>query len=144
MPGSCKLNSTLKPTVNGEQRKTSSLNCSNINTRLSLNQPDGQVVDLEQMENSECKAGNSTARSGCVDLLRDSEPDDFYFDDFDIDDLNESDIPDYYEAPMECSTSKRSSSVLPQPVREYGSCEKKTVGTPTAVVKPTKPASPGQ
>uniref|UniRef100_A0AAR2IR25 RecQ-like DNA helicase BLM n=1 Tax=Pygocentrus nattereri TaxID=42514 RepID=A0AAR2IR25_PYGNA len=127
--------------------------------RLPLNQPNDQAVDLKQTElffspnkqedvsrkNAESKAGSSTAASGCVDLSVSAEPDDFDIDDFDIDDLNESDIPDYYEEPVDSSASKRSSSTLPQPIREGGpikSCEKKTVTTPTAVIKPTKPASP--
>ncbi|XP_017566608.1 Bloom syndrome protein homolog isoform X1 [Pygocentrus nattereri] len=162
-PG-CSWNPSLKPAVSGEWGNNLSLIWSNSKSgestlRLPLNQPNDQAVDLKQTElffspnkqedvsrkNAESKAGSSTAASGCVDLSVSAEPDDFDIDDFDIDDLNESDIPDYYEEPVDSSASKRSSSTLPQPIREGGpikSCEKKTVTTPTAVIKPTKPASP--
>uniref|UniRef100_A0AAR2KN89 ATP-dependent DNA helicase n=1 Tax=Pygocentrus nattereri TaxID=42514 RepID=A0AAR2KN89_PYGNA len=137
-PG-CSWNPSLKPAVSGEWGNNLSLIWSNSKSgestlRLPLNQPNDQAVDLKQTElffspnkqedvsrkNAESKAGSSTAASGCVDLSVSAEPDDFDIDDFDIDDLNESDIPDYYEEPVDSSASKRSSSTLPQPIREGG------------------------
>ncbi|KAI4905292.1 hypothetical protein NFI96_022712 [Prochilodus magdalenae] len=158
---SWKPNSSHKPAVNGEQGKTTSQNWSNgksgdRSSSLTLNQSN----DFEQTKlffspkklvkanrkNTEDKGVYSSAASGeGVDLQVATKTDDFYIDDFDIDDLNESDIPDYYEEPVDPSVSKRSSITLHQPVHDGGpsrSCEKKTVTTPTAVVKPTKPTSP--
>ncbi|KAK3548883.1 hypothetical protein QTP70_021254 [Hemibagrus guttatus] len=68
---------------------------------------------------------------------------DFCIGDFDIDDFSENDIPDYYDEPAALSVSG-SSSVLPQFCEEglSNSCDKKSVGTPTAVMKLTEPWLP--
>ncbi|XP_066540349.1 recQ-like DNA helicase BLM isoform X1 [Hoplias malabaricus] len=151
--GSWNPSSSLKPAVNGERGKRSSLNLSEGKSggNFSRLSSSAQTLDLEQTalffspKKPVESAGNRTAASKSVESQMHTEPDDFYIDDFDIDDFNESDIPDYYEEPVESSASKRSSSAFPQPVREGGrskSCENKSVSTPTAVVRPTKPASP--
>ncbi|XP_062861381.1 recQ-like DNA helicase BLM isoform X2 [Trichomycterus rosablanca] len=90
------------------------------------------------------KQNDSTAHttSGQTDSSLSKEPDDFYIDDFDIDDFNDSDIPHYFEQPV---TSSKSSTVLAKSVCEVGtsnSSVKKSVTTPTAVIKPNKPPSP--
>lgn len=68
-------------------------------------------------------------------------PDDFYDDDFDIDDLNDSDIPEYFDEPPTVSVS----STVPKTVKEGGpsksSWEKKPT-TPAAGTKPLKISSP--
>lgn len=70
-------------------------------------------------------------------------PDDFYDDNFDIDDLNDSDIPEYFEEPPTVSVS----STVPKTVKEGGpsksSWEKKPT-TPAAGPKPSKISSPGK
>ncbi|XP_073329045.1 recQ-like DNA helicase BLM isoform X2 [Pagrus major] len=71
------------------------------------------------------------------------EPDDFYDDDFDIDDLNDSDIPDYFEETP--TVSRHNSSTVTTTVKEGGpsksSWERKPT-TPVSAPKPSKISSP--
>lgn len=102
--------------------------------------PKNPVTSVKKYDSS---ASGPHTTSGQTDSLVSKEPD-FYIDDFDIDDFNESDIPDYYEQPV---TSSSSFTVASKSVADVGtsiSCVKKCVSTPTAVVKPSKPPSPGQ
>ncbi|XP_061781212.1 recQ-like DNA helicase BLM isoform X2 [Nerophis lumbriciformis] len=73
------------------------------------------------------------------------DPDDFYFDDFDIDDLNDSDIPDYFDEPQSSSVTLKSSSAVQTAVKEGGpskfSWEKKSA-TPAPSPKPAQICSP--
>uniref|UniRef100_A0A8B9KAS5 ATP-dependent DNA helicase n=1 Tax=Astyanax mexicanus TaxID=7994 RepID=A0A8B9KAS5_ASTMX len=161
--GSWNPNPSLKSAAKGDQENTC-LKKNNVHiesSSLLLKQTDDQTEDLLQTnlffspkkrvgtikKNKEDKVENNTAGSVYVDSEMDTVPDDFYDDDFDIDDFNESDIPKYNEEPVDSLATKKSSSATPKPIYEGGpskSCEKRTVTTPTAVVKPTKPASPGQ
>lgn len=77
----------------------------------------------------------------------DIDPDDFYFDDFDIDDLNDSDIPEYFDEPPTLSVLPQKSSTVTKTMKEGGpsksSWEKKPT-TPVSAPKPSKICSPGK
>lgn len=77
----------------------------------------------------------------------DMEPDDFYFDNFDIDDLNDSDIPEYFDEPPTLSVSPQKSSTVTKTMKEGGpsksSWEKKPT-TPVSAPKPSTICSPGK
>lgn len=77
-----------------------------------------------------------------------TELDDFFNDNFDIDDLNESDIPDYFDEAASSSTSRFNSRTVTSAVKEGGptklSWEKRPV-TPAPASKPApKISSPGR
>ncbi|XP_072550724.1 recQ-like DNA helicase BLM isoform X2 [Salminus brasiliensis] len=153
--GSWNPSPPLKSAVNGNQENTylKKKNGNIESSRMLLNQKNDQTVALLQTDlffspkkpKEANKKNCSTLESSCVDSQLDTGSDNFDIDDFDIDYFNESDIPDYYDKPVDSLASKQNSDALPQPVYEGGpskTCEKKTVTTPTAVVKPTQPASP--
>ncbi|XP_077452980.1 recQ-like DNA helicase BLM isoform X2 [Stigmatopora argus] len=92
--------------------------------------------DYDELFFSPKKTGTSTQIKK-VTVVNDIEPEDFFFDDFDIDDLNESDIPDYFDQPAKSSVPR------PTIIREGGPSKsvwekKPTAPTPT----PTKTFSP--
>ncbi|XP_077567025.1 recQ-like DNA helicase BLM isoform X2 [Stigmatopora nigra] len=72
--------------------------------------------DYEELYFSPKKTGTSTQIEE-VTVVNDIEPEDFYFEDFDIDDLNESDIPEYYDEPVQPA---KSSVARPTTIREGG------------------------
>ncbi|XP_049579124.1 recQ-like DNA helicase BLM isoform X3 [Syngnathus scovelli] len=74
-----------------------------------------------------------------------ADPDDFFLDDFDIDDLNDSDIPEYFDEPQSSAATPRTSTAAPMAVKEGGpsksSWERKPT-TPAPLPKPAKIFSP--
>ncbi|XP_061630293.1 recQ-like DNA helicase BLM isoform X1 [Phyllopteryx taeniolatus] len=74
------------------------------------------------------------------------EPDDF-FDDFDIDDLNDSDIPDYFDEPQNSAVPLKTSITAPKAVKEGGPSRsswenKPATHVPAPAPKPAKVCSP--
>ncbi|XP_042352588.1 Bloom syndrome protein homolog isoform X2 [Plectropomus leopardus] len=81
---------------------------------------------------------NKPKTPATVSAAQDIELDDFYNDYFDIDDFNDSDIPDYYDEPPNSSTVTRT-------VKEGGpskSLWEKKPSTPAPTPKPSKICSP--
>ncbi|KAM3870622.1 recQ-like DNA helicase BLM [Diretmus argenteus] len=67
-----------------------------------------------------------------------AQPDDF-FDDFDIDDFDESDIPDYFDEPPSSSVSGQNSSTATRTIKEGGSTKsswERKPATPAPAPKP--------
>ncbi|XP_034541573.1 Bloom syndrome protein homolog isoform X2 [Notolabrus celidotus] len=75
----------------------------------------------------------------------DMEADDFYDDNFDIDDFNDSDIPEYFDEPQTSSMTGRNSSTGTTTVKEGGpskSSWERRPTTPVSAPKPSKICSP--
>lgn len=93
--------------------------------------------------------GESSTQASVAQAPAVTEPGNYYFffiDDFDIDDFNDSDIPDYFEPPSS-SVSRQDSSSVSKAVREGGpstSTWQKKPATPAPVAKPPKITSPGK
>lgn len=92
-------------------------------------------------EKPETVVKNKPKTSTAVDL------DDFYYDDFDIDDLSDSDIPQYFDEPPALSVPPQKPSATTTTIKEGGpstsSWEKKPT-TPVSAPKAPKICSPGQ
>lgn len=75
------------------------------------------------------------------------QQDEFYGDDFDIDDLNDYDFPNYYEEPPPLSVTLQNPSTIERTIKEGGPTssqwEKKPT-TPPSAAKPSKICSPGK
>lgn len=147
-------NPSLIQAVNEHKEKLSGQNNGNGNSQseeCSLSQSNCQAVNQEKMIHLSSSPNtvdvDSSVLVGGTSLQNCKESNDvidFCIDDFDIDDFSENDIPDYCDKPAALSGSGNS-SVLPQ-FCERGhsnSCDKKSVGTPTAVIKLTEPWLPG-
>ncbi|XP_074533157.1 recQ-like DNA helicase BLM [Halichoeres trimaculatus] len=80
-----------------------------------------------------------------INVEEDLDPDDFYDDNFDIDDLDDSDIPQYFDEPQTSSVMGRNSNTVTTTVKEEGAkklaWEKKPT-TPVSAPKPSKICSP--
>lgn len=77
----------------------------------------------------------------------DAERDDFYDDDFDIDDLNDYDFPSYYEEPPPSPVTSPNPRTLDRTIREGGpttSPWEKKPATPPSAPKPSIVSSPGK
>lgn len=81
-----------------------------------------------------------------MSATEDVEQDDFYGDDFDIDDLNDYDFPSYYEEPPPSSVTSQDSSSIDRTIKEGGPTkshwEKKPTTPPSAPKTPI--CSPGK
>nr|XP_020466938.1 Bloom syndrome protein isoform X2 [Monopterus albus] len=88
---------------------------------------------------------NRLKTPAAITASEDIELGDFYNDDFDIDDFNDSDIPDYFDEPPTSSALGQNSSTVTTTVKEGGpsksSWEKKPA-TPVSAPKPSKFCSP--
>lgn len=151
-------NPSLIQAVNEHKEKLSGQNNGNGNSQseecslsLCFSQSNCQAVNQEKMIHLSSSPNtvdvDSSVLVGGASLQNCKESNDvidFCIDDFDIDDFSENDIPDYCDEPAALSGSGNSSA-LPQ-FCERGhsnSCDKKSVGTPTAVIKLTEPWLPG-
>lgn len=150
--------STLsKPIFTGEKRKTlvrvqnnmpSPSNCSlskpshdlSKSTSVDLNVPEHFFSPERPGASEQSRWESSASTSVAASFPADLETDDFHNDNFDIDDLNESDIPDYFDEPASSSASRFYSGTLTTQIREGGpsksSWEKKPA-TPAPTSKPT-------
>lgn len=77
----------------------------------------------------------------------DIEQDDFYGDDFDIDDLNDYDFPNYCEEPSPLSVTLQNPSTIDRTIKEGGPSKshwEKKPTTPPSAPKPSIICSPGK
>lgn len=77
----------------------------------------------------------------------DTEQNDFYGDDFDIDDLNDYDFPNYYEEPPPSPVTLQNPSTIDRAMKEGGSTKsqwEKKATTPPSAPKPSMICSPGK
>ncbi|CAJ1056741.1 Bloom syndrome protein homolog isoform X1 [Xyrichtys novacula] len=90
-------------------------------------------------------APSKLSSSSTIPRVEDMEPDDFYDDNFDIDDFNDSDIPDYFDEPQAAPVPGKNSSRVTTTVKEGGpstsSWERKPT-TPVSAPKPSNMSSP--
>lgn len=163
--------SSTKPTLNEEKKDKSS---SSFNFWSSNDQDDDcilrptsrlsdvQIVDPEPEAlfyspkkaasgpevTADCRGGSGRQSSSHTTTWPDADGDDFYIDDFDIDEFEDADIPEYFDEPPSASTSKRTSSSFVCTIREEGPVKtmpaRSAVSTPspTPAPKPSKPPSP--
>lgn len=113
-------------------------------TKPSFNISEKSSIDLDGSDlffspkESESGVQKKSNNTPTIVAAGDEEMDDFYNDNFDIDDFNDSDIPDYFDEPQ-------TSSAVTTAVKEGGpsksSWEKKPT-TPTSAPKPSTICSP--
>lgn len=96
------------------------------------------------------RGGNGRQASSLTNNWTDADGDDFYIDDFDIDEFEDADIPEYFDEPPSTSTSQRTSTSLVSAIREGGPVKSTparssfSTPSPAPAPKPSKPPSPGE
>lgn len=74
------------------------------------------------------------------------DPNDFFDDDFDIDDLSDSDIPQYFDEPPATSAPPQKPSTTSAAIKEGGACKPswRSPTTPVSAAKAPQMCSPGE
>ncbi|XP_037834201.1 Bloom syndrome protein homolog isoform X2 [Kryptolebias marmoratus] len=150
----CSYSTDVKPLHNKDSRTVCVENKSNCDSPSAhvirkppfspSNEASLDVSDAD-LSFSSFKKSQAVLQNKSENPLPTAEVDDFYVDNFDIDDFNDSDIPDYFDEPSASAVSSPNFSAVSTTVKEGGpnksSWEKKPA-TPVSAPKPSKVYSP--
>lgn len=111
----------------------------------SLTNPKKSSRDASELFFSPKKPETAAQKEPQAHVDLNIDPNDF-FDDFDIDDLSDSDIPQYFDEPPATSAAPQKPSTTSAAVKEGGACKPswRSPTTPVSAAKAPQMCSPGE